>query len=163
MPVFYFKLEGTRGDKIVSLMTNLNENFGVTVKDALMVETDAEFLIPMLEKLQLEQDITPKQAEQENIVMVFDPMTSMSATMKKCLECGKLFGSGVGNFCSKKCYNKNYRERKKKSALPNQAQVDHIRNDEQARIDTVVAKAKQDTTSAFHQHTVSGPIMARKL
>lgn len=55
MPVFYFDLSGDRGDEIVSIVASLEEHFAVKSYDALKVETDVEFLFPLLKALQ-----TPK-------------------------------------------------------------------------------------------------------
>jgi hypothetical protein len=97
MAVFYFSIDGDQGNKIVSLMNNLSENFGVTVRDALMVETDVEFLVPMLEALQLNPGMPePKQPE---------PVIEADLG-KVCPECGNLF-RGKSKFCSTVCYNRD--------------------------------------------------------
>jgi len=205
------------GNKIVSLMANLSENFEVFVDDALRVETKVGFLIPMLEKLQLEaevleQDVEPvmvdtmKQLVNETKSIPATPKQRRSAPLPKiCKQCGKEFVKGsVGGCCSKSCYNLAYRakqelseiacancgkmflpsrkdsktcspecyketrrkprsERKPVIPLPNQAKVNEKLMDEQARIEAVVAKAKDIAPSADFERHPTGPLMARKL
>ena len=169
MPIFYFNIDGPKGDKIVSLMANLSENFGVIVKDALMVETDIDFLVPMLERLEDSQVDEPKQSEPTIVAVTGN--TTGAVEGKLCPECGSVF-IGKSKFCSQKCYNTDYRARNKsaknpsrKGALPNQAQVDQNLTEEQKRIEAVVAKAKMNAPSATGQHIThnGGAIMARKL
>jgi hypothetical protein len=183
MPVYYFPINGEKGNKIVSLMANLSENFEVFVDDALRVETKVGFLIPMLEKLQLEaevleQDVEPvmvdtmKQLVNETKSIPATPKQRRSAPLPKiCKQCGKEFVKGsVGGCCSKRCYNLNYRatheitvSSRKKGALPNQAKIDQNLNEEQARIEAVVAKAQITAPSADFERHPTGPLMARKL
>jgi len=162
MPVFYIPINGQEGDKLVSLLANLEENFAVKCTDALKVETDVEFLVPMLEKLQLEVDMPKLKVQPEPV--------SIRAQIA-CLNCGKLFTpKRIDNkTCSKACYQAYQRKsnssggKKAHIPLPNQAKVNENLNEEQARIEAVVAKAKDIAPSAdFERHT-DGPIMARKL
>lgn len=190
MPVFYIPINGQNGDKLVSLMANLSENFEVFVDDALRVETKVGFLLPMLEKLQQEaeapeqdieqavvDDITQLMNETKSILATPKPKQRRSAPLPKiCKQCGKEFVMGsVGGCCSKRCYNLNYREtheitvksHKKKTGpeLPNQAKIDEKLTKEETRIEAVVAKAKLTAPSADFEHKINsgGPIMARKL
>ena len=174
MPVYYFSIDGEKGNKIVSLMDNLSENFGVKVTDALRVETDIEFLVPMLERLErledlpeTESDIQPAVVE---LVKIAKKAVVNAGLEKVCPECGKAF-SGRTKFCSTVCYSRNWRKNnpgkksKKKSqiSLPNQGAFESTRSDEQARIDAVVENAKDYAPGANYEHHVTGPIMARKL
>ena len=116
MPVFYFPLNGTKGDKIVSLMDNLSENFGVKVTDALRVETDVEFLVPMLERLMdLEPEPAPDPLEESAVIAKKTIVTRSRAKTGPgiCLRCGRSFDHGVAGYCSKNCYNLAYKQRQK--------------------------------------------------
>jgi len=190
MTVYYFNIDGEKGDKIVSLMANLSENFGVTVKDALMVETDLDFLRPMLEKLGEESQVKvadgPSTSAAKSAASAQDAKKRVRREKaaagewegKPCPECGATIGvASVMGFCSKRCYMMDYRrkrkekkpkvseERQESMRLPNQAQVDQKRVEEEARIEAVVAKAKMNAPSADFLHTIKagGSIMARKL
>jgi len=116
MPVFYFPIDGAYGDKIISFMDNLNENFGVKVTDALRVETDIEFLVPMLERL---MDLEPEPAPdpiQESAVIAKKTIATRSRAKTgpgTCLRCGQSFDHGVAGYCSKNCYNLAYKQRQK--------------------------------------------------
>jgi len=116
MPVFYFPIDGAYGDKIISFMDNLNENFGVKVTDALRVETDIEFLVPMLERL---MDLEPEPAPdpiQESAVIAKKTIATMARAKTgpgTCLRCGQSFDHGVAGYCSKHCYNLAYKQRQK--------------------------------------------------
>jgi len=116
MPVFYFPLNGTKGDKIVSLMDNLSENFGVKVTDALRVETDVEFLVPMLERLMdLEPEPAPDPLEESAVIAKKTIATRSRAKTGPgiCLRCGQSFDHGVAGYCTKNCYNLAYKQRQK--------------------------------------------------
>ena len=162
MPVFYIPINGPEGDKLVSLLANLSENFDVKVFDALKVETEVEFLVPMLEKLQLAEDM-PKPKDH--------PETVSIRAQIACLNCGKLFTpKRIDNkTCSKVCYQAYQRKRnsnggkKTRIPLPNQAKVNENLNEEQARIEAVVAKAQITAPSADFERHPTGPLMARKL
>jgi len=155
MPIYYFTIDGPEGDKIVSLMANLSENFGVTVKDALMVETDIDHLVPMLERL---GDDRVDKGE--------------VAPAKVCQRCGKpVTGRGRSRYCSRKCYTADYRARNKpakkgyRTSVETQDATVRNRTAEDERIEAVVAKAKLTAPSADFEHMIKsgGSIMARKL
>lgn len=147
-----------------SLLNALGNAFDMTVQDAIIVETENTLIAPILSMLE-EQSQGKVEEPKPKVVITY------GEKINTCPQCGTLFAKGIGSYCSKKCYNLNYRARNKEAkkqsngALPNQVQVDAVRLDEQERIDAVVAKAKQDTTSAFNEHRIKGggAIMARKL
>ena len=178
MPIFYIPIDGPEGDKLVSLMANLSENFDVKVFDALKVETEVEFLVPMLEKLEERSlDVAAQLvSEVKTVIDASKPKRAKAAPgePKICKQCGEPYTKGgVAGCCSKKCYNLNYRatheitvktsKKKPVPGLPNQAKVNENLNEEQARIEAVVAKAKDSAPSASFEHHTDGPIMARKL
>lgn len=210
MPVFYFDLNGNHGYEIVSIIAGLEEHFAVKSYEALKVETDIEFLFPLLKALQADQEITPKPDPiQESAVIAKKTIATRSRAKTgpgTCLRCGQSFDHGVAGYCSKNCYNLAYKQRQKGQLkeiacancgkmflpgrkdtktcspecyketkrkprperkpvipLPNQAKVNKNLAEEQARIDAVVAGAKDIAPSATHEHHIDGPIMARKL
>jgi len=161
-------------EKTAGLLEALHQNYGVIYQAVVRVETDKETLVPMLKEL--EEQGQAREAIEEAVPQLINMAKGavIEADLGNvCPECGNLFDKGgIKGFCSKRCYNIDYRknhkaEKKpsKKGAAPNQAKIDENLSDEQARIDAVVAKAKDTAPGANFEHTVmhGGPIMARKL
>ena len=159
------------------LLEALHQNYGVTYEAVVRVETDKVFLIPMLEELsQANVTVEEKVAAQEKVAKskpVIEADVVYPLIGKICPECGNLFDrGGIKGFCSKKCYNVDYRKTHKaekkdyKTSVENQDAAARNRTTEEERIEAVVANAKMTAPSATGEHTVrnpDGPIMALKL
>lgn len=160
---------------VAGLLEALHQNYGVTYEAVVRVETDKEFLVPMLRDLE-------GQSQGKVDVATFVPQLwneVKSAVIEAdlgnvCPECGNLFNKGgIKGFCSKKCYNIDYRKTHKAEKKPNkkgyktsveiQDAAARNRTTEEERVDAVVAAAKLDVPGAMHEHHSTGPIMARKL
>ena len=172
--VFYIKVDSDNDevmDKTADLLEALHQNYGVIYEAVVRVETDKEFLVPIIKQLQIDGE-----AANELTPAVTEPIdTDKRAVIetnsgKICPQCGKSF-TGKKKFCSTVCYNQDWRARNpsKKSNkkgqvdLPNQGAFENKRAEEQARIDAVVANAKDTAPGATFQRVPTGPIMARKL
>lgn len=170
MEKFTFYIDWPEGNdeqkRLYALLDMLKMSFGLSFRAVSLVETDKAFLVPMLKELGGKSQ--EKVAEAVKVAMpetVEDDMEFEFETVpeKTCLLCGKVYRQGgIKGFCSKRCYNIDYGKRHKaekkpgkRSALPNQAKIDENRNEEEARIEAVVAKAKMTAPSANTEHKVS--------
>lgn len=156
--------------RLYALLDTLATCFGLNYRAVAFVQTDKDFLVPMLEEL-----------EDQSLAKVAVPVKVAESKPdapgeKICLECGEPYSEvGIKGFCSKKCYNIDYRKTHKaekkpskkgyKTSVENQDAAAHNRTAEEERIEAVVAKAKDTAPGASFEHTVmhAGPIMARKL
>jgi ribosomal protein L37AE/L43A len=157
---------------VAGLLEALHVNYGVKYEAVMRVETDKDFLVPMLEKLQLTEDM-PKQAAPEQVTIAKKTAAPKSEPrIVACLNCGKEFEQKRKDnwTCSKECYKTAKRKGYKPprayiNSQENQDAAERNRTIEDQRIDAVVAKAKDTAPGASFEHRVNagGAIMARKL
>jgi len=165
-------------EKTAGLLEALHQNYGVIYQAVVRVETDKETLVPMLKEL--EEQGQAREAIEEAVPQLINMAKGavIEADLGNvCPECGNLFDKGgIKGFCSKRCYNIDYRKNHKaekkpskkvyKTSVENQDAAARNRTTEEERIEAVVAKAKTTAPSATGGHVVRNPggaINARKL